>query len=87
MDDLITIDGAGRLVVPRAMRARLRLRKGSRLRIRLDQNRIVLEPLSDQSVPVEVEGLLIIRGRLADPVPDHRDVREDRIAALSRTRP
>jgi AbrB family looped-hinge helix DNA binding protein len=83
MDDVITIDGAGRLVVPQAMRARLRLHKGSRLRVRLEQSRIVLEPLAEDGVPVEVDGVLVIRGRLADEIPDHRTLREERISALS----
>lgn len=86
MEDVITIDGAGRLVVPKAMRARLRLREGSRLRVREEGDRLVLEPIAEHATPVEVDGLLVISGRLAGEVPDHREQREERIRALGAVR-
>jgi AbrB family looped-hinge helix DNA binding protein len=83
MEEIITIDGAGRLVVPRAMRARLGLRKGSRLRVREEGGeRLVLEPVAEEAAPEDMDGLLVIRGRLGGAVPDHRDQRADRIARL-----
>lgn len=85
MDEIITIDGAGRLVVPKAMRLKLHLRDGSRLRVREEgENRLVLEPVAEQSAAVEVDGLLLIRGRLHGAVPDHRELRAQRIDALGR---
>jgi AbrB family looped-hinge helix DNA binding protein len=84
MEDIITIDGAGRLVIPQAMRRKLQLGKGARLRVREEGGaRLILEPVAADSVPVEVEGLLVIRGRLAGAVPDHRAQREERIRKLS----
>ena len=87
MEEIITIDGAGRLVIPKPMRARLHLREGTRLRV-LDEggNRLVLEPVAPDVVPVEVEGLLVIRGRLAGEIPDHREQRAQRIRSLGRIR-
>jgi AbrB family looped-hinge helix DNA binding protein len=76
MEEIITIDGAGRVVIPKALRTRLRLDPGRRLRVLLEGGRIVLEPADEVSKPVEVDGLLVIRGKLRGPVPDHRALRE-----------
>ncbi len=85
MEDIITIDAAGRIVVPKAMRARLALREGARLHVREEEGRrLVLEPLAEEGVPAEVEGLLVIRGRLLGEIPDHREQRAQRIRALGR---
>lgn len=85
MEDIITIDAAGRLVVPKAMRARLALREGSRLHVREeDGKRLVLEPVAEEAVPAEADGLLVIRGRLLGEIPDHRDLRRQRVRALGR---
>jgi AbrB family looped-hinge helix DNA binding protein len=40
-----TIDAAGRVVVPKALRDQLRLGAGTRLEVRLREGRIELEPL------------------------------------------
>jgi AbrB family looped-hinge helix DNA binding protein len=86
MEDIITIDAAGRLVVPKAMRARLALREGTRLHVREEEGRrLVLEPVSEDAVPAEVDGLLVIRGHLRGEIPDHRDLRAQRIRSLGRT--
>jgi AbrB family looped-hinge helix DNA binding protein len=85
MEEIITIDGTGRLVIPKAIRTKLHLGAGSRLRLREEGgSRLVLEPLFEESVPVEVDGLLIIRGELIGEVPDHRQQRADRIRSLAR---
>lgn len=78
------MDGAGRLVVPKAVRTRLRLGKGTRLRIREEGARLVLEPLDDDGAIADVDGLLLVRGRLLGEVPDHRRLREERIRELGR---
>ena len=79
MEKIITIDGAGRLVVPKPMRVELGLREGSRVRVREEGDRLVLEPVAESAVPVDVDGVLVLGGRLAGEVPDHRAVREERI--------
>jgi len=85
MEDIITIDGAGRLVIPKALRAKLHLREGARLRIRDEDGiRLVLEPVAEQGAPVEVDGLLVIRGHLVGAIPDHRDLRLERVRAIGR---
>lgn len=84
MEKIITIDGAGRLVVPKPMRLELGLREGSRLRVREEEGQLVLEPVAESAVPVDVDGVLVLRGRLAGEVPDHRALREERILSQSR---
>lgn len=79
MEKIITIDGVGRLVVPKPMREELGLREGTRLRIREQGRRLVLEPVAEVAEPVEVDGVLVIRGRLVGEVPDHRLLREQRV--------
>jgi AbrB family looped-hinge helix DNA binding protein len=81
----ITIDAAGRIVVPKAIRTRLGLEAGSRLLLREEAgNRLVLEPVSDAAVPVEADGILVIRGRLVGEIPDHRAQRAQRVQYLGR---
>jgi AbrB family looped-hinge helix DNA binding protein len=82
MAEIATIDGAGRIVVPKPLRDRHGLAKGVRLRIVEDGDRLVLEPLTEHNVPVDVDGLLVIRGNLRG-VPDHRELRETRISHLA----
>ena len=84
MEDIITIDAAGRLVVPMAIRTRLALRAGTRLHVCEEDGRIVLEPVSEESAPAEVDGLLVIRGHLIGEIPDHRKQRAQRIRFLQR---
>jgi AbrB family looped-hinge helix DNA binding protein len=83
MADIITIDGAGRLVVPQALRRRLGLRKGSRLAAHERDGVLVLEPVPESCVPVEEDGLLIIGGKLVGPLADHRDLRDARARKLA----
>ena len=67
------------------MRTKLHLQEGTRLRVREeDGKRLVLEPVSGEGVPVEVDGLLVIRGRLVGEIPDHREQRAQRIRSLGR---
>ena len=57
-----TIDGAGRLVVPRAIRREAGISTGAELEIRVRDGRIEIEP-----APLEVK--LVKKGRLTVAVP------------------
>jgi AbrB family looped-hinge helix DNA binding protein len=61
MSSTITIDAAGRLVLPKKMRDRLGLTAGSRLRVDLFGERIELSPQEDEDCKlVEKNGVLVI---------------------------
>jgi AbrB family looped-hinge helix DNA binding protein len=54
-----TIDGAGRIVIPKAIREAAGLRAGTRLRLRWRDGRIEVEP-EPRRVTVEVRGRLVV---------------------------
>jgi AbrB family looped-hinge helix DNA binding protein len=80
----VTIDGAGRLVVPLEVRKRLNLRNGSRLSLVADEDRILLEPERTQAASVERGGILVLLGEIEGEMPDHRRLREDRLGRLAK---
>jgi AbrB family looped-hinge helix DNA binding protein len=84
MADVITIDDAGRVVIPKRIREHLGLKGGSQLRIAEEGGRVVLESMETPYELVEKQGILVIRGRTGDPLPDHRELREERIAHLAK---
>jgi AbrB family looped-hinge helix DNA binding protein len=55
----ITIDAAGRLVVPKRLRAEAGIEPGARLEIRLRDGRIEIEPEA-RAVRLEREGRLLV---------------------------
>lgn len=87
MESILTIDGAGRLVIPKAMRERLRLKEGARIRLREeDGDKLILEPVAESASLRESNGLLVVRGSVKGTVPDHRDLRANRVRDLARAR-
>jgi AbrB family looped-hinge helix DNA binding protein len=80
----VTIDGAGRLVVPLPVRRHLRLVAGSRLRITEGPESILLEPEYEEPRMQEKHGILVVGGQLQGDLPDHRDIRQDRLNQLAR---
>lgn len=71
-----TMDGAGRLVLPKAIRREARIEPGAELEIRVRDGRIEIEP-----APLEVR--LVKRGRLTVAVPSKPvlPLREQEVAA------
>jgi bifunctional DNA-binding transcriptional regulator/antitoxin component of YhaV-PrlF toxin-antitoxin module len=84
MEKILTIDGAGRLVIPREFRARYRLRRGSRLRITEDGRCMALQPVDAEPRIAERGGLLVILSHGTGPWLDHRDLRDERLDDLER---
>jgi AbrB family looped-hinge helix DNA binding protein len=82
-EDVITIDRAGRLVIPIRLRRRLHLHPGSRLRVKDAGASLVLEPLPEDGGLEERDGLLVIRGAIGTVDADHRRDREARLDRLT----
>jgi AbrB family looped-hinge helix DNA binding protein len=83
MATTVTIDDAGRFVIPRAIRQRLHLHAGSRLRLTERADQIVLEVEPSEVELKEEGGILVAVGALEGDVPDHRDLRSERLGQLS----
>jgi AbrB family looped-hinge helix DNA binding protein len=85
MTSTITIDAAGRLVLPKAMRDRLHLQAGARLKADLVADRIELTAEPDENVRIERRGkrLVIVGGPPLDAVKAIQADRNDRAAKLA----
>ena len=86
MTATITIDAAGRLVLPTAMRDRLHLRAGARLKADVVADKIELTPEPDPDVRIERRGkrLVIVGGPPFDAVAALKADREERDETIAR---
>jgi AbrB family looped-hinge helix DNA binding protein len=83
----VTIDKAGRIIVPKEFRQRLGLRPNTELEIVDHPNGILLRPLESRPSLVKMNGLLVHQGRLEDGADLDRvleAVREERIQEIIR---
>lgn len=55
----VTIDRAGRMVVPRALRAQLRIEPGAELDARVEGGELIVRPVGPEVVLVEEDGRLV----------------------------
>lgn len=83
LEEVITIDGAGRVVIPTAIRRRLQLRAGTKLRADIEGERLVLVPVADRDAVAEEEGVLVATGSIKGGWLDHRDLRVERTRKLT----
>ncbi len=81
MDGTVTIDGVGRLVIPKAIRERLHLVAGTSLHIREQDGRIVLSPERSEPTLVERGGFLAIDVG-GEMQVESEDVRAQRLRGL-----
>lgn len=77
MDDTITMDGAGRIVIPASVRRELALVGGSELEVVVEGGSIHLRPVARARVERRA-GRWVVTSALAGPTPDHRELREER---------
>ena len=63
MKTTLTIDAAGRIVLPQPVRRQFHLRRGSTLDLEVDPDAIILRPTHRTGVLVEDDGLLIHEGQ------------------------
>ncbi len=82
----VQIDQAGRVVLPKALRERFRLRGGDTLEVSVKEEAIQLRPQKPRIRLERVNGVLVLRGPTA--VPGHSDLvaeaRAERIEELAR---
>ena len=79
----VSIDAAGRIVIPKPLRQLLRLHQGTTLNLEVQDDRLVLSAAR----PAEgclgyADGTLIVTGELVEDMPGVEDVRRDRIAHI-----
>lgn len=55
LDEIVRVDGQGRIVIPSEIRRSLGIREGGRLRLRVYGSKIVLERLSEEGLDERVE--------------------------------
>lgn len=79
MTATVTVDLAGRLVLPKAMRDRLHLSAGSKLRAQVIADKIELTPELDAQTRLERRGklLVLVGGPAFDAADAVRGARED----------
>jgi AbrB family looped-hinge helix DNA binding protein len=81
----VTIDQAGRIVVPKAVRERLGLRKNSELELEETAEGIVLKPVQEESLWRRENGWLVFYGKPLGRIDWDRlidDQREERIREI-----
>lgn len=82
MNTTITIDKAGRVVIPKAVRNELQLEAGDRLELESEGNRMTLRPLQAAAPLRKERGVWVFYGRgrlsLAEANKLIREVREER---------
>jgi AbrB family looped-hinge helix DNA binding protein len=82
----VTIDAAGRIVVPKPLRDRLRLREGSTLEIEENASSFVLRLVTQSPAIVLRDGLLVYVGEVPRSVRQDKlveDLREERLDELA----
>ena len=88
MSSLVTMDSAGRLVLPRRIREQLHLRGGSRLSLELERDSVRLVPMPDEEARiVKRDGRFVIetstpggKGEIRQAILAERD---ERLSKLS----
>lgn len=79
MAQTCTIDRAGRLVIPKALRESLQLDAGTRLTVTERDGELILSPERPEPRLVEESGYLVVEtGRGTRIESDHRAAREER---------
>jgi len=81
MSTIVTLDSAGRLVLPKSLRDQYGLQAGSELELSDDGTEIRLRPVHEDRPLKEVNGFLVYTGRSTDA---HDGLRRDRDARLRR---
>jgi len=82
---IVTLDGTGRIVLPKSVREQLNLRRGSQLELTIRGSCLELKPLDSTPALVRENGLWIHRGTATAPLADSVSrLREERSDHLGR---
>lgn len=81
----VTVDSAGRIVVPKAVRDRFGLRKDSRLELEETDEGVILKPIKEGSALVRRNGRLVFTGHPIGKINWDRLVEEDREERMRKT--
>jgi AbrB family looped-hinge helix DNA binding protein len=81
MDAKVTLDRAGRVVLPKPLRDEMRLGPGTELQLEHDGERITLRPIRSQATLKKERGIWVYQGGKSDAsIPELIDrVREKRL--------
>lgn len=82
----VTVDGSGRIVLPKPLRDRHRLREGSTLEIEDNTFSFVLTPVTQGPLVVLRDGLLVFVGEIPRSIRQDKlveDLREERLDELA----
>lgn len=86
MKTIVSIDRAGRLVLPKAVRDLFHLHPGTQLEIKTGRNHLELKPVGIVPSLAREGGVLVHQGVVRVPLhPSIQQMREERIGILSRT--
>ena len=77
MKDKLTLDGAGRMVLPRSIRDQFGLRRGAELEIRVGTDAIILIPVAARPSLTKTEGLYVHEGSPVEPLLDAVETARD----------
>lgn len=81
MSDTVTIDGAGRVVLPKAVRDELRLGAGDILALESDGERVTLRPVRSRARVRKENGIWVLRtGRKVPAEETDRALRDSRLS-------
>lgn len=84
MNVTMTMDAAGRIIIPKAMRERLHLRAGSELQAELIADRIELTPASDPQARLVRKGKRLVFAKTGVPFDSAAAVRAEHEAMAAR---
>jgi AbrB family looped-hinge helix DNA binding protein len=84
MNSTVTIDLAGRLVLPKAVRERLHLRAGSKLNLEIIADKIELTPAADTDRKLVRKGKRLVLVKTGVPYDAAAAVRADHEALAAR---
>jgi AbrB family looped-hinge helix DNA binding protein len=79
MDAKVTLDQAGRVVLPKPLRDRMRLRPGETLSVESEGERIILRPIRHEPALKKEYGVWVYHGEAAEvPISDLIDRERDK---------